>query len=175
MNKAYYRKYRKNHLEAIRKSAREWARRNPKPYVWNDSRRETQRRYRAKHKEKIAIKRRKRFKERLGEDINFKLNWLLRGRVMRALKLQLADKAYKTIELLGCSIQKAREYIEKQFTDDMNWENHGKIWEIDHCLPINSFDLAKKEEQKKAFHYTNLQPLIKWDNRSKGSKIPTRE
>ena len=33
------------------------------------------------------------------------------------------------------------------------------------------FDLTKEEEQRKCFHYTNLQPLWQTDNFHKGSKI----
>ena len=43
----------------------------------------------------------------------------------------------------------------------MTWENHGIIWEIDHIKPCVSFDLSLEEEQKKCFHYINLQPLFK--------------
>jgi len=170
-SKEYFREYRKKNREKIRERQRKWAREHPRPYYWNESRREIQRRYRAKHKEEIAEKRRKKFKERLKNDINFRLNWLIRGRISRAIKLQLGKKAYKTIELLGCSIQTARNHIESQFDDSMTWDNHGEVWEIDHIIPIALFDLRKKENQKRAFHYTNLQPLIKMENRTKGSKI----
>ena len=47
------------------------------------------------------------------------------------------------------------------FKPGMSWENYGKIWEIDHIKPCDSFDLTKLEEQQKCFHYTNLQPLFK--------------
>jgi 5-methylcytosine-specific restriction endonuclease McrA len=97
---------------------------------------------------------------------------LFRGRISRAMKLQLSEKAYKTIDLLGCSIECARNHIESQFNNEMNWNNHGILWEIDHIIPINFFDLTNKEEQKKAFHYKNLQPLNKMENRTKGSKLP---
>ena len=47
----------------------------------------------------------------------------------------------------------------------MTWENHGQYgWHVDHIKPCALFDLTKIEEQKKCFHYTNLQPLWWRDN-----------
>ena len=51
----------------------------------------------------------------------------------------------------------------------MSWGNYGK-WHVDHIRPCASFNLVNEEEQKKCFHYTNLQPLWAKDNLSKGSK-----
>src|SRR3990167_4098159 len=144
--KVYHSRDGQKNIEARRKSAREWARRNPKPYRWSESRKLTQQRYRSKHKAKIAQKRKIYLTKKLATDPNFRLKWLLRSRVMIALKSNLANKAYKTIDLLGCSIQIAREHLEKQFKDGMTWENHG-VWEIDHIIPVASFDLTKHEEQ----------------------------
>jgi len=104
-------------------------------------------------------------------DMNARLKWLLRGRMISGIKKQLGSKAYKTIELIGCPIDFARRYLEKQFRDDMCWENHGYYWEIDHIIPVSSFDLTVDKQQKMAFHYTNLQPLLKYKNRNKGSRI----
>lgn len=98
-------------------------------------------------------------KSRRLKDINFKIRELLSRRLGIALKGKL--KPYKTLELLGCDLKECRQYIEKQFKKEMSWDNHGKIWEIDHIIPCASFDLTKEEEQKKCFHYTNLQPLFK--------------
>jgi hypothetical protein len=53
----------------------------------------------------------------------------------------------------------------------MTWLNHGQIWEIDHIKPCSSFDLTDLEQQKQCFHYTNLQPLFKTENRQKSNKI----
>ena len=52
----------------------------------------------------------------------------------------------------------------------MSWDNYGE-WHIDHIVPCASFDLSKKSEQKKCFHYTNLQLPWARDNLLKGCKL----
>jgi predicted nucleic acid-binding Zn ribbon protein len=80
-------------------------------------------------------------------------------------------KQSKVYELLGCTFDEFNKYIEDKFKPGMNWENHGlKGWHADHIKPLASFDLSKKEEQIKAFHYTNYQPLWWYENLKKGSK-----
>jgi len=83
-----------------------------------------------------------------------------------------ADSKRKTsaIHSLGCSIDFLRGYLETRFTGGMTWDNHGEVWEIDHIKPLASFDLTKKAQQEKACHYTNLQPMFAFDNRSKGAR-----
>jgi hypothetical protein len=49
----------------------------------------------------------------------------------------------------------------------MSWSNYGK-WHVDHIKSCASFDLSKEDEQRKCFHYTNLQPLWAEENLSKG-------
>jgi len=51
----------------------------------------------------------------------------------------------------------------------MNWDNYGEYWTIDHILPLDSFKFVDKNEEKIAFNWTNLQPLV--DNFSKSNKI----
>ena len=75
-------------------------------------------------------------------------------------------------ELIGCEPSELREHIEQQFQPGMTWDNHSiDGWHIDHILPCSSFDLTDKEQQKKCFHYTNLQPLWAKDNLSKSDKL----
>ena len=74
------------------------------------------------------------------------------------------------MKLLGCSIEECKQYIEQQFKEGMEWSNHGEYWELDHIRPCASFDLTKIEEQEKCFHFSNLQPLTVFENRSKGDK-----
>jgi len=69
-------------------------------------------------------------------------------------------------------MEEFKQYLASKFTERMNWENYGrKGWHIDHIKPCVSFDLSDPEQQKQCFHYTNLQPLIKINNRIKSNKI----
>ena len=91
-----------------------------------------------------------------------------RIRIVKAMKD--SKKANTTIDLLGCTPNELREYLESKFTEGMTFDNHGKDgWHIDHIKPCASFDLSDPEQQKECFHYTNLQPLWAKDNLSKGS------
>jgi len=96
---------------------------------------------------------------------------LYRGQLHR-IKLALFKnkKSLPTTKLLGCTIEHLRWHLEKQFIPGMTWKNHGQ-WHIDHIKPCASFDLTKSAQQRKCFHYTNLQPLWALDNIRKGAKI----
>lgn len=96
----------------------------------------------------------------------------LRKRLKNVLKLKSLKKLEKSIELIGCSPTSLKNYLESKFTDGMSWESYGKNgWHIDHIIPCSSFNLSLLEEQKKCFHYTNLQPLWWWENLSKGNRL----
>jgi len=90
----------------------------------------------------------------------YKLSQILRIRLLDALKNK-ANKINSALSLLGCSVEECKQHLETQFKPEMNWDNHGKVWEIDHIKPCDSFDLTDIEQQKQCFHYTNLQPLFK--------------
>jgi len=100
------------------------------------------------------------------KDPCFKIANKLRTRMWYALK---NNKKCKFSDLIGCTISELKTYLESKFQPGMSWDNYGE-WHIDHIKPLSRFDLTKKEEQIKACHYTNLQPLWAEDNLSKGDK-----
>ena len=128
---------------------------------------EKRKQYYLKNKEKILKRTQQYADQRIKKDPNFKLKKRLRTRIRMALKHN--SKKSTTAELLGASISVVWNHLEKQFKPGMTRENHG-LWHIDHIKPCASFDLSKLEEQKKCFHYTNLQPLWAAENMSKGAK-----
>ena len=99
-------------------------------------------------------------KSKLKTDINFRIAYNMRHRIIYAIKNSKTKKCTKTTNLLSCTVIKLKNYLESKFLPTMTWENYGKYWHIDHIIPCASFDLSIEEEQKKCFHYTNLQPLF---------------
>ena len=106
-------------------------------------------------------------KYRRDTDMNFRLTVNLRNRLHHSLIGHL--KADNTMKLIGCSVDKLKKYLASKFKKGMSWNNYGK-WEIDHIIPCAKFDFSKEEEQRKCFHYTNLQPLWEQENLVKTDK-----
>jgi hypothetical protein len=134
--------------------------------------------YRQKNKEKIKVyrqenreKRKLAQRERIKNDLNFRMVRRLRSRVHKALKRN--TKAGPTMELIGCSVEKLWLYLEGFFEAGMTRENNGngdKFWHLDHKKPCAKFDLTDPEQQKLCFHYSNLRPMWATDNLIKGAK-----
>ena len=108
-------------------------------------------------------------RKKLDTDPEFKLKHTLRNRLRKAIKKKNANKCKKTMDLIGCSTSKLMNHLESQFQEGMSWENHGE-WHIDHIKAIAKFNLLDENEQKKCFHWSNLQPLWAEENISKGDK-----
>jgi len=102
---------------------------------------------------------------------NYKLKNNFRCRMNSILKKQSTQKNNTSLKYLGCSLKEYKQHLEKQFKPDMNWDNHGVVWEVDHIYPCSKFDLTIEENIYKCFNYNNTQPLYKLENRSKKDKI----
>ena len=50
-------------------------------------------------------------------------------------------------------------------------EIYGSVWQIDHCLPIASFNLLDENDMKKCFNWYNLRPMYSNEKNSKKDKI----
>ena len=119
--------------------------------------------YNLSHKEETRIRHKKYENNKLKTDAFFRIKKFLRSRVRAALKSQGVKKSLHTIELLGCTAKFYQNYLKSHFKIGMTMENNGKRkWHQHHPKQISSFDLSKVEEQKKAFHYTNVVPM--WED-----------
>lgn len=109
------------------------------------------------------------YNKRLADDASFKLAHYARKRIRAALKSALAGKCGKALDLLGCTPQDYKVYLEGLFQPGMSWENYGVEWHIDHLRPIASFNLADPLQQTEAFEFRNTAPAWATENLSKGS------
>jgi hypothetical protein len=169
-NKEYIKEYTKLCAIKNKKLLKEWRKNNKKRFElysqnYYENNKEKYRKYYKTHRKEINLY----IKNKRKKNINFKIRCNISGKIRQALKRN--SKSLLSMELLGCSIIKLKNHLENQFKPGMNWDNYGYYgWHIDHIKPCCSFDLSKPEEQKKCFHYTNLQPLWAKDNMKKGGK-----
>lgn len=133
--------------------------------------RETNKRYREKNRDLINQRRRLKRKNPTPKMI---IEKSLRNRFNKVIiHMKSGTKHTSCINLIGCDFDTVKYHIESQFTEGMNWNNHGngaEKWNIDHIIPLVQFNLHDLDQQKVAFHYTNLRPLWFLENLSRKRK-----
>lgn len=95
------------------------------------------------------------------DNIEFRLQQIIRSRIYQGIQKYDYKNENSSIEELGCDIKSYVVYLEKQFDVNMNWDNYGTYWEIDHTIPISKGG---------GFHYTNTTPMEITENRKKSNK-----
>lgn len=112
----------------------------------------------------------KNYRKRYNEDPLYKLQDLIRSSINHSFRNKGYTKNSKSYQILGCSWEEVKLYLENKFESWMTWEIQGLYngtfnygWDIDHIIPISS---AKTEEELlKLNHFSNLQPLCSKINR----------
>lgn len=160
--RAKSRQYSIDNHEKVTANNLRWQRQNP------DKVRAGKRRYEQSHKADILAKRR----ERVRNNPDLRLRIILRRRISLGIRKAGGRKSDTTQSLTGCSYLFLRGYIEARWKEGMSWENYGLAWHIDHRMPLSRFNLLDVAEQRKCFHYSNLQPLWAVENLRKGDKLP---
>jgi hypothetical protein len=107
------------------------------------------------------------FSERKKTDINFKITSYLRSSLSESVSKNKLVKIYKTMDILGCSMDEFKKYIQDKFKDGMCWENYG-IWHLDHIIPISY--AFNENDLYRLSHFSNFQPLWNVDNLKKGNR-----
>jgi hypothetical protein len=130
----------------------------------------TKKKYTENNKYKIREMKRKYYKNKRINDTLWKFKDNIRCLIYCSFYNKGFSKNSKTNEILGCSYEEFKMYIESKFEPWMNWENKGLYngelnygWDIDHIIPISS--ATTEEEIIKLNHYTNFQPLCSYTNR----------
>ena len=85
--------------------------------------------------------------------------------------LKISKKSNKTKNLIGCSISFFKNWIIYQLYEEMTLEKYGKIWCLDHCLPLSKINLSNENDLHKSTNWVNLRPMYMIENLIKGDKI----
>ena len=145
-------KYAKTNKEKLNQRKKDWAKANP---------------------EKNTKAKSSYVKKMMETDVFYKLKHYVRVSIYNSIKKNGYTKKSRSHEILGCSYEFFKEYIESKFESWMTWNNRGNwngipteintAWDLDHIIPLST---AKTEEDViRLNHYTNLQPLCSYTNR----------
>jgi hypothetical protein len=125
--------------------------------------------YQKKYQQNNKDKRNKYFSERRKTDDLFRLITNIRNLINNSFYEMNYSKTSKTQEILGCSFEELKSYLELKFEPWMTWKNRGIYngelnngWDI-HIIPLS--EAISVDDIIKLNHYTNLQPLCSKINR----------
>lgn len=156
LNKEYLKRYRERHPEKTKASTKK---------------------YKDANKEKVKIAR-DNYKDRKNElnkirratDPLWKMKVNLRTSILKSFSRINVRKDNKTVDILGCTYEEFKQYLESKFEPWMDWENHGKYngtecfgWDVDHIVPVST--AVTNQDVIRLNHHTNLQPLCSYINR----------
>ncbi len=155
--KAYWKNYYRTHREKLISVATEWNKVNIERH------RATKNRYwRDKYQGVITFRRRAEPKLRVDHHIGTALWCALKGR-----------KSGRNWEsFVGYTLADLMAWLEQRFDRNMNWENYGSFWVVDHIIPKSLFCYSGylDREFRQCWCLANLQPLEKITNLKKGGR-----
>jgi hypothetical protein len=120
--------------------------------------------YKKRNKAKIFKYNNEWKKKQYKTNILFKLNSLLKAGLRRIV----VDGQIKKSKL-KFNVFDLKAHLERQFTPEMNWDNYGTYWHIDHVIPLSWFK-TQDDLLNKGWGLENLQPLPAKLNIKKSNK-----
>jgi predicted transcriptional regulator len=152
--------------ERLKKNHKKWSEKNKEHLT------EYHKKWRTENVEKWRSTKRNYERNRKASDPLYKLISNFRTAIYQVLKESNVEKNGHYFDILQYSPEELIIHLEKQFKDDMTWDNYG-VWHVDHKLPITSFDIQEigDEEFMKCWCLDNLQPMWGEDNIRKSNKL----
>ena len=121
--------------------------------------------YKAKNKDAINATRRKYLKQKMKDPTE---------RIKRSMKTLLLAKIKKhssSTTYFGTTMDFILKWLEFNFSDNMSWDNYGTLWQIDHTIPVNLWNVKDQNEALMCFNWKNLMPLKAETNLRKASHL----
>ncbi len=158
-------KYYLSHKEAIKHKTVKWFKEN------TEKAREIRKREHEKNKERYQAYSLKYTSMRYKSDPTYRINHNMARAINSSLKKNKDGRKWS--DLLGYDVSDLQIHLEKKFVDGMTWENYGKVWHVDHIIPISVFNISSYNDYdfKRCWSLKNLQPMFAEDNFKKHNKL----
>lgn len=106
-------------------------------------------------------------RESRSSNLNVKVAKIARNQVYRIISQAKLRKFGKTFDILDYTVEDFIRHIEGLFSPEMNWDNYGNVWEIDHVKPVMAFNIKSMKDVAEVNSLSNLLPLLKSDHKIK--------
>ena len=123
------------------------------------------RRYYGANRRRKNTQRNRQLLEQRRRDPGFRLRCYFRSRLATLVRAKGPKRFSSSHDVLTYSATELRLHLEALFAAGMSWENYGRVWEVDHIVPVTQFDLARVDEARACFALKNLRPLRVAENR----------
>lgn len=107
-----------------------------------------------------------RIKDRMKSDEQFVAARRCRGRLNGLLARLKSPKAGHTMDLVGCTATLLVQHLKRATSRSLHDS------EVDHIFPVSLYDLTQPEQQRRCFHFSNLQLLSSEENKLKSDQLP---
>jgi hypothetical protein len=161
----YKKRYYVENSEAIKRKSKTWHEANPEKCAEN-----AKRWVEENYEKRLEI----------GSNYNRKFRSTPKGNLSSTISKRMNESLRKGMKsgrhwetLVNFTVDELKLHLEKQFTEEMSWENYGSYWHIDHKLPVVYFNFETPDdpEFRVCWALDNLQPLEAIKNMSKGGKV----
>jgi len=168
--KTEFRINRKKCLDCEREHGRGYRKETDKAKVWVENNRDRMSELQHQWYEKERTNILDRMKKRYQNDGDFRL--AKNHRIALSPLTRTCEEKTATSEFVNCDSNRLQDWLEFQFTKQMSLGNYGRVWTLDHVLPVNTF-LSGKFSSDIVLNWFNVQPLYKKSNLVKNKYIDT--
>ena len=124
-----------------------------------------------RNKERVRENKNSWRREEYRKNPEYRMRVAMSGMVRRVLGKSGSCKESVSEQILGYYKHQLVKHIESQFSKNMNWDNYGEYWHIDHIIPVSHFFRIGEKRPEVINAMSNLMPLIATENQKKSDSL----
>jgi len=110
-------------------------------------------------------------RERRKYNTNIDLRFKCKIRKLTARHIHEKNVMVDLFDILNCKSELFDKWLEFNYDEKINKSNYGSYWEVDHVVPIGTFDMKDNEQKRICYSWFNTSPLYSKMNASKCAEI----